>query len=314
MVNLEFFHYFSQDIRNIPVPGKFTFPFCYEPHPLSIIASKELQHYLQHQSEWQHNFGLGQFHTDQPVMLVRCLVYSFVTDPSGTPGTCALFRVSIDIVDCVKPIEYVLIAVIGAPAGNRTSTDSRGQFSLKIDGKHVWLEEVVVQSEKAKYRNKDNPAVELIRKVIDNKEKNRLEAQDYAEFQQYEKISMALSNLSEKFKNRKIFKQYQFLFEKDDSVKNENRYVLPAYIEEKLSQTASRSNHTYNQSVKGWIIGSEYLENISKCQQLTGTDLFRPPYGRPKRSQLKHLKHFKVVMWDILSGDFDLRLTPENWF
>ncbi|EFK56306.1 DUF5686 family protein [Sphingobacterium spiritivorum] len=172
-----------------------------------------------------------------------------------------------------KPIDYATIAVIGAPAGNSTSTDSRGEFSLKIDGSYTKfrvtyvgyesqdilinptnsdnitinlvpeenvLEEVVVKAKKAKYRNKDNPAVELIRKVIDNKEKNRLEAQDYAEFQQYEKISMALSNLSEKFKNRKIFKQYQFLFEKDDSVKNENRYVLPAYIEEKLSQVYQR--------------------------------------------------------------------------
>lgn len=85
----EFLHYFSQDIRNIPMPGKFTFPFCYEPHPLSIIASKELQHYLQHQSEWQHNFGLGN-PSDQPV-IGKMFGVLVVTDTSGTPGYLCAF-------------------------------------------------------------------------------------------------------------------------------------------------------------------------------------------------------------------------------
>ncbi|EFK56299.1 polysaccharide deacetylase family protein [Sphingobacterium spiritivorum] len=94
----------------------------------------------------------------------------------------------------------------------------------------------------------------------------------------------------------------------------ENIVKNPEIYARILAEGHRVGNHTYNH-LKGWDTpDQEYLENISKCQQLTGTDLFRPPYGRPKRSQLKHLKHFQVVMWDILSGDFDLRLTPENCF
>ncbi len=49
---------FETSIEGISLPEKFTFPFYYEPHPLSIIAAHELQEYLMKQNDWQHNFGL----------------------------------------------------------------------------------------------------------------------------------------------------------------------------------------------------------------------------------------------------------------
>jgi hypothetical protein len=55
-----------------------------------------------------------------------------------------------------------------------------------------------------------------------------LTGQAFAEYDQYEKISLGLSNLDEKFKNRKVFKNYQFLFQEDDTAKNSRNYVLPA--------------------------------------------------------------------------------------
>lgn len=51
---------FQQDISAIPIPEKFTFPFYYEPHELSIIAAKDLQHYLENQTDFIHNFGLDK--------------------------------------------------------------------------------------------------------------------------------------------------------------------------------------------------------------------------------------------------------------
>jgi tRNA pseudouridine32 synthase/23S rRNA pseudouridine746 synthase len=41
----------------VSLPEKFTFPFYYEPHPLCIAAAEDLQYYLNHQTEWEHNFG-----------------------------------------------------------------------------------------------------------------------------------------------------------------------------------------------------------------------------------------------------------------
>ena len=50
---------FQASIEGYALPVRFTFPFCYEPHPLSILAAKELQDYIQTQNDWQHNFGLN---------------------------------------------------------------------------------------------------------------------------------------------------------------------------------------------------------------------------------------------------------------
>lgn len=59
-----YFHLFDQEVESIPLPDKFTFPFYYQPHPLAIKASEQLQNYLIHQSDFKHNFGLEEDFTD----------------------------------------------------------------------------------------------------------------------------------------------------------------------------------------------------------------------------------------------------------
>ncbi len=88
-------------------------------------------------------------------------------------------------------------------------------------------------------------------------------------------------------------------------------------------------NHTY-QHLNGWKNKDEnYLDDIIKCQELTQSELFRPPYGRIKKSQIKRLMDLgaktqevkaapqsahisQIIMWDVLSGDFDTKLSPEK--
>ena len=69
------------------------------------------------------------------------------------------------------------------------------------------------------------------------------------------------------------------------------------------------ANHTFNH-LNGWRTKSNvYSKNIDKAEKLIGTSssqLFRPPYGRLKWSQYKEInKSYKIVMWDVLSGDFN---------
>lgn len=72
-------------------------------------------------------------------------------------------------------------------------------------------------------------------------------------------------------------------------------------------------NHTFNH-LNGWKTeDTVYLNNVAKCNELVSSDLFRPPYGRGKKSQYSKLKsQYSIIMWDVLSGDFDTQLTPEN--
>ena len=74
-------------------------------------------------------------------------------------------------------------------------------------------------------------------------------------------------------------------------------------------------NHTYNH-LKGWNTSDkDYIDNVYACHKLTKSNLFRPPYARAKKSQLKVLsKDFEFIYWDVLTGDFDLNLSPEACF
>jgi peptidoglycan/xylan/chitin deacetylase (PgdA/CDA1 family) len=84
-------------------------------------------------------------------------------------------------------------------------------------------------------------------------------------------------------------------------------------------------NHTHNH-LDGWTTKTKhYLKNIELCSQTMAnedfhfgenqkTPLFRPPYGKIKRSQTLELKKlgYKIIMWDILSADFDTEITKEE--
>ena len=67
-------------------------------------------------------------------------------------------------------------------------------------------------------------------------------------------------------------------------------------------------NHSFNH-LNGWKTDNKvYIENIEKAHQQIDSDLFRPPYGRATAFQIRNLKeklNYKIVMWDVLSGDFD---------
>lgn len=65
-------------------------------------------------------------------------------------------------------------------------------------------------------------------------------------------------------------------------------------------------NHTMNH-LNGWTnFNKTYFENIQKCNDLVHSDLFRPPYGKIKPTQINYLKkNYKIIMWDVLSKDYD---------
>jgi len=77
----------------------------------------------------------------------------------------------------------------------------------------------------------------------------------------------------------------------------------------------SIGNHTFNH-LNGWqTADKDYLANVRKCdlQLPVPTNLFRPPYGRIKLSQAKKLlPSKKIVMWDVLSGDFSPNISSER--
>ncbi len=139
------------------------------------------------------------------------------------------------------------------------------ELNIELGPDPALLTNVTVNTNKrAKYRNKDNPAVELIRNVIENRENNRIASYDYVEYEQYEKIQAALSNANDKVTNTRLLKKYNFLFENRDSTKLNGKVLMPIYLEERLSKQYMRKNPS---ATKSMILGEKkvnfgsYIDN-----------------------------------------------------
>lgn len=106
----------------------------------------------------------------------------------------------------------------------------------------------------------------------------------------------------------------------------------PDIFRKVISEGHSVGNHTYNH-LKGWNTDTGiYVENVSMCNdqiaegrnqkaedrrqepEVLHSNLFRPPYGKIKPSQSRKLRArgFKIIMWDIVSYDFDKETSPEE--
>lgn len=89
----------------------------------------------------------------------------------------------------------------------------------------------------------------------------------------------------------------------------------PQVFERVIAEGHTVANHTFNH-LNGWKTeDTTYLQNIEACASClpAGNTLFRPPYGKVKKSQLEVIKlTHQIIMWDVLSYDFDATLSPET--
>jgi len=87
----------------------------------------------------------------------------------------------------------------------------------------------------------------------------------------------------------------------------------PEVFRSVLENGHSVGNHTFNH-LNGWSSDNvPYFHNVRHCAHLVNSTLFRPPYGRMKPSQAQFLqRHYRIIMWDVLSGDFDPNISNEQ--
>lgn len=92
----------------------------------------------------------------------------------------------------------------------------------------------------------------------------------------------------------------------------------PDVYQKIISEGHGVGNHTYHH-LNGWKTDDKkYIEDVLKAGQFIKSNLFRPPYGRIKASQAKKIadalasNNGQIIMWDILSADFDSSFSPEQ--
>lgn len=201
-----------------------------------------------------------------------------------------------------QPLQYVSVVLKG---GRGTVTDSLGRYKLTSSGKIATLQVTyvgyltilkpitpgitqtidfeletdpkainsvtVTTRKRAPYRNKGNPAVELIRRVIQNKPLNRTDSYNYVQYEQYEKMQVSISNVSDKLSNSRLLKNYKFLFENRDTTKLEGKALLPVYLEETLSQKYYRKKPEKTKTIvtgEKRVNFGEYIDNAGVSSYL----------------------------------------------
>ena len=93
-----------------------------------------------------------------------------------------------------------------------------------------------------------------------------------------------------------------------------NVKIHPAIYQKIISNGHSVGNHTFNHLNGFSTRNNLYIENIQQASAYIDSNLFRPPYGKLKNSQgnILQKKGYKIIMWDVLSGDFDTKISPEK--
>lgn len=113
---------------------------------------------------------------------------------------------------------------------------------FELEPTMVRIEGVEVVAKKKRYKNKNNPAVELIKKVIDHKATNRKENFDFVEYDKYKKVEFDLNNITDQFRERRALKDFQFIFDHIDTSEVNGKPYLPVFLEETLSHIYYRKS------------------------------------------------------------------------
>jgi hypothetical protein len=174
------------------------------------------------------------------------------------------------VLDSMSRLPVVNVSVVVPATGKGTLTNGRGRFRIAVDSSiheikfsasgyapmkvalsdttvgpltillsvsYAALQEVVV-NKKRRYRNKNNPAVDLIRQVIAHKEENAPVLYPYMSYDQYDKIRVLADRPPRFIADGKLFKRYHFLFTPDTTLVP-GKSLVPAYLEETFSRNYS---------------------------------------------------------------------------
>lgn len=115
-------------------------------------------------------------------------------------------------------------------------------LNVKLQPDDILLSEVVVKPKKEKYSRKNNPAVEFMKKVIENKKALKLEENDYYQYQKYEKMKMSLNDVTPDKMEKGIYKKFSFFKDQVEVSPKTSKMILPISIKETASKTIFRKN------------------------------------------------------------------------
>ena len=212
--------------------------------------------------------------------------------------------------------------------------------TVKVDAKISFIEvklkddshkltEVVVKTKRGKYKRKDNPAVELMRRVIAAKKKTDLENHDYYQYDKYQKITLALNDLKKEQLEGKFFSKRQYLLDQVETSPYNGKLTLPVQINETVSQHVYRKNPKNEKDIIkgqqsngiGQVIQTGEIINTTLKEVFTDVDIYddyvrllQYPFPSPLGRTAISFYHFYVEDTVYVERDlcYHLQFIPAN--
>ena len=168
--------------------------------------------------------------------------------------------------------ERVTFSHVGFQSVTKTIKPGQvNELQIQLHNSQNQLKEVSISTKNLKrYKNKGNPAVELIQVVINHKPQNRMESSDYLQYDQYERIGLSVFDIPSKLMNTRLFNKYKFLLDTTLKINGQTKTSLPVYLNEKLSQNFYRKNP--EKSIQ--VLHAEKGINIIKFIDTVGLDIY----------------------------------------
>ncbi len=142
-----------------------------------------------------------------------------------------------------KGSNIVVVSLMGYESRKITvPSQQTTKIDVKLRAEGVQLNEIVIRPEKEKYSKKDNPAVELIKKVIENKYSYLITNQNYYMNDEYDRLIFAINEYKA---DKGILKGLKFASKYADTSKIDNKPILPISIRETLSNVYYRKSQVY---------------------------------------------------------------------
>ena len=161
--------------------------------------------------------------------------------------------------------EQLTITAIGyKPRYIKITAHTARELKVTLIADSKQLQGIVVKAKRRhKYSRKDNPAVELMRRVIAAKKQTHLENHDYYQYDKYQKVTMAINNLTPDELEGSMFKKAPWLLDQVETCPYNNKLILPISVDETLTQ------HLYRKSPRDEkdIVLGQSTKGISKLIQ-----------------------------------------------
>lgn len=239
----------------------------------------------------------------------------------GSDGSFSIPRLNDEYLT-VSAVGYKTLQILIGP-----NTPTRMRITLKPDTKR--LKEVTVRGKKGKYSRKNNPAVELMKRVIAAKKRNDLENHDYYRYDKYQKLTLAVNDITPAEVEKEKGKNRQWLVNQIEFCPYNNKLILPLSVDETVTQHIYRKDPKKEKTivlgqratgVNDLIQTGEMLNTVLK-DVFTDVDLYddqirllQYPFTSPIGKDAIAFYRFYIVDTVYVDRDecYHLEFTPNN--